>query len=91
MNILQVKYTIKPGIISKPKMYLRSDIVKFSYPDGSHSWKIISDLYVKESVENVKTWLQYDRFKFNTNLSDPNYPPQNTFLSVEYRPELDKT
>ena len=77
--MIKENYTVKPGSIGKPKVYLRSDIGKVSYPYGSHRLTLSSDSNVKEVVKNVKTKLQRDGFKFNRNLSGTNYSPQNTF------------
>ena len=53
--MIQEKYTIKPGIITETNVYLGSDIVKVSYPYGSHDWTMIYVSYVKIAVNNVRT------------------------------------
>ena len=60
--MIQKKFTIKPGSIDKPKVYLGADIGKVSYPDISHAWTIISDSYYEEALKNTKTKFQRGGF-----------------------------
>ena len=48
-----------------------------------------SKSYVKEAVCNVKKGLLQYNLKFNKKLSDAKYSPKTSFLSVNYRSELD--
>ena len=48
-----------------------------------------SDLYVKESIKNVKKRPKEDGLEYNKKLYDVNYSPNNPFSSVDYMTELD--
>ena len=50
-----------------------------------------SDSYVKEEINNLKKRLKEDGMEYNKKLSDINYYLKNTFLSVDYIPELYKS
>ena len=50
---------------------------------------MISNLYVKEAINNVKKRLKEDGMEYNKKLYDVNYSPKNPFSSVEYMPELE--
>ena len=89
MDMLESKYTVKPSSIGEPKVYLGADIGKAYYPDGSYSWTMSSDSYVKEAIKNVKKRLKDDSLEFNKKLSDKNYSPKQPFSNASYRPELD--
>ena len=47
MTMLESKYTVKPSFIGDPKLYLVDDVGKLLYGDGSYTWTIISDSYIK--------------------------------------------
>ena len=50
---------------------------------------MISDLYVKEVINNVEKRIKKDGMEYNKKLYDVNYLPNKYSSSVEYRPELD--
>lgn len=77
--MIQEKFLVKKGSIDKPKIYLGANIGKVSYPDGSVSWTMSSDSYVKEAVRNVKDRMKADGFRYKKKLSDINYSPDNSF------------
>ena len=54
MNLLKENYTIKPSSIGEPKVYHGADKMKAYYPDGSYTWTMGSQSYVKEAIYNVK-------------------------------------
>ena len=79
MDIIEEKYTIKTGIIRKLEVYLGADIGKIYQPEGYYTCKMRSDSYVKVTVNNSKKIMKSDGCKFNNNLSEVNYSPQNQF------------
>ena len=58
MNLLK-KYMIKPSSIGEPKLYLGAAICKVYYLDGSYTWTMGSQSYVKKAIRNVKKQLLY--------------------------------
>ena len=60
MEMLKKEYKIKPDSIKEPSRYLGADINKVYYDDGSYSWTMSSENYVKEAVKNVKRRLKED-------------------------------
>ena len=67
MNLLKENNTVKPSSIGEPKVYLGADISKVYYLDGSYTWTMGSQSYVKEGIGNVKKQLQHN-LKFNWKL-----------------------
>ena len=89
MEMVSKDFTIKPGSVEVPKMYLGADIGKVSYPDGSYAWTMSSEGYVKKVVANIKKKLEKDNGCFDKKLSDPSISTPQPFSSTKYRPELD--
>ena len=85
MVVLEIKYMVKSSIIGEPRVYLVYDGGKVLYGDTYYACIMSSDLYVKEAINNLKKRLMEDGLGYNKNLSDVNYLPKNSFLSVEYR------
>ena len=54
MAILNIKYMMKPSSIGETKVYLGSDFGKVFYGNGSYTWTMISDMYAKEDLKNMK-------------------------------------
>ena len=54
MQILKEEDTVKSGIIGEPKMYLGAGISKAFYPNGSYTWLMSSNNYVREALRNIK-------------------------------------
>ena len=65
MNLLEENYTVKPSSIGEPKLYLRVDISKAYYLDGSYAWTMGVQSYVKEAIHNVKKQLLLYNLRFN--------------------------
>ena len=86
MAMLESKYMVKPSIIGYPKVYLVSDIVKVLYGDGSYSWTMSSDSYVKEAIKNANNRIKEDGMEYNKKFYDVNYLPENPFSLVDHRP-----
>ena len=84
--MLESKYTVKTFSIRSTKVYFGADVVKVLYGDGSYDLTMISDLYVKEDIKNLKKSLKEDGLECNKNLSGVNYFPKNPFFLVDYRP-----
>ena len=91
MQVLNEKYTIKPGSIGEPKVYLGGGISKALYPDGSYAWLMSSSNYVREALRNIKKDLKQNNLRFNKKLSDPNYSARIPFCPIDYRYELGTT
>ena len=51
-------YKLKDGSIERPNKYLGADIGMFDLPDGSKTWYMSSESYVKAAVANVERWLE---------------------------------
>lgn len=61
MDYMALQYTLKPGSVKEPKIYLGAQISKF-YIDGADipekpCWAMSSKKYVKQAVANVETKL----------------------------------
>ena len=61
MDKIGKSFTLKPGSVKTPDLYLGARISKFYIPgsdDGDkHVWAMSSDDYVKTAIENVQTEL----------------------------------
>ena len=62
--MLESKYTVKTSSIGEPKVYLGVDVDKLLYCDGFYVWKMISDSYVKEEVNNAKNKIKGDGLEY---------------------------
>ena len=89
MKQIQEDFTLKPSSIGVPKSYLGADISKVYHSDGSYSWTMGSETYVKKVISNIKRRLESEGLRFNKKLSDPAVSAPQPFSSVSYRPELD--
>jgi hypothetical protein len=87
MDYLASRYTLKPGSVEEPTIYLGAQTSKF-YFDGADDpekprWAMSSEKYVKQAVANVETEL---------NKVDQCLPTKVLTLVLQgYRPELDQT
>jgi hypothetical protein len=87
MDYLASRYTLKPGSVKEPEIYLGSQVSKF-YIDGAESpekprWAMSSEKYVSQAVANVEMELD----KINQCLPSRVTTP----VSQGYRPELDQS
>ena len=89
MAQIQEDFTLKPSSIGTPKSYLGADINKVYHSDGTSSWTMGSETYVKKVIANIKKRLESEGLRFNKKLSDPAVSAPQPFSSVNYRPELD--
>ena len=83
MDMLGKHYTLKPGSVGKPDTYLGTKIGRYTLADGSETWSMSSDLYVKRAVADVEVELKKVNQALRTKVSTP--------LSSDYRAELDKS
>lgn len=83
MNYLSSRYTMKKGSVKDPDEYLGTRIRRHTLPDGSLSWAMSSDLYVKRAIDDVELELKHIGQGLRTRVSTP--------LSSKYRPELDQS
>ena len=79
MAMLESKYTLKPSSIGYPKVYIRADVRKILYGDGSYVCKMNSDSYVKEGINNVNKRLKEYSLQYSKKLSDVTYFPNKPF------------
>jgi hypothetical protein len=81
------RYTLKPGSVEEPTIYLGAQICKF-YIDGADNpekprWAMSSEKYVKQAVADVETELEKVDQCIPTRVTTP--------VSQGYRPELDQS
>ena len=75
--------------MQRPDKYLGADVGKFTLPDGTIAWYTSPDSYVKESIKNVKRWLEKknegrsQKLQLKTKAAGA--------LPSGYKPELDVT
>ena len=83
MKIFQKAYTMKKDSVKEPEEYLGTRIRRFTMEDGTETWAMSSDLYVKRAIADVQTELAKVNQALRTKVSTP--------LSSDYRPELDRS
>ena len=66
-------------------------IRKGFYPDGSYTWLMSSNNYVREALQNIKKDLIQNDLRLNKKLSDPNYLARTPLCQIDYKSELDTT
>ena len=87
MDYLASRYTLKPGSVQEPELYLGSQVSKF-YIKGAENpekprWPMSSEKYVKQAVADVELELSNVDQCLPTRVTTP--------LSQGYRPELDQS
>ena len=87
MEYLASRYTLKPGSVQEPELYLGSQVSKF-YIEGAEDpekprWAMSSEKYVKQAVADVELELSHVDQCLPTRVTTP--------LSQGYRPELDQS
>jgi hypothetical protein len=87
MDYMASCYTLKPGSVAEPTIYLGAQISKF-YIDGADNpekprWAMSSEKYVKQAVADVETELNKVNQCLPTRVATP--------VSQGYRPELDQS
>ena len=60
MQAIGEEYELKDGTFDKPESYLGARIEKFTLPDGTQCWSMLSDKYVKAAVKIVQSLLAKD-------------------------------
>ncbi len=83
MDHFAKSYTLKPGSVGEPDIYLGSKIRRYTLGDGTQTWAMSSDMYVKRAIADVETELKKISQTLRSNVSTP--------MSSDYRPELDKS
>ena len=89
MSMVQSNFTVKPGSIEIPKIYLGADMHKVTHEDGSYAWTMSAESYMKKVIANIKKRLEKDNAYFNKKLSNTSVLVPQPLLSVNYRPVLD--
>ena len=87
MDHLASKYTLKPGSVKEPDVYLGATVEKVDVPGepGRYNWTLSAETYVKRAIADVETRLKEEK-------SEIELPSKAaTPLSSGYRPELDMT
>jgi hypothetical protein len=87
MDYMASRYTLKPGSVKEPDLYLGTQVSKF-YIDGAEDpdkprWAMSLETYVKQAVLNVETELEQVDQCLPTRVMTP--------VSQGYRPELDQS
>ena len=83
MDYLAGKYTLKPGSIVSPDIYLGTKIQRYKLDNGTETWSMSSDMYLKRAISDVETELKRINQTLRKGVTTP--------LSSDYRPELDKS
>ena len=81
MDHLAMRYTLKDGTVKDPEEYLGAQVSRIDMPDGTQTWCMSSDLYVKRAIADVERELGYVGQTLRKKASTP--------FSTKYRPELD--
>lgn len=77
-------FTLKPGSIGPPKIYLGGKVSKVVLPNGIEAHAFSSTQYVRESVKNVEAYMKKKNYVFtHKTISVP--------IPGSYHPELDGT
>jgi Reverse transcriptase (RNA-dependent DNA polymerase). len=74
-------FTLKPGSIGPPKIYLGGKVSEMELPNGSKAWAFSASQYVQEAVKNLERELELKNMKLSVKATAP--------ISSGYRPELD--
>jgi len=74
-------FTLKPGSIGPPKIYLGGKVSQIDLPNGSKAWAFSASQYVQEAVRTLEQSLAEKGMKLVVSASTP--------LTGGYRPELD--
>ena len=74
-------FTLKPGSVGPPKLYLGAKMSKVQLPNGVKSWAISTSQYVQEAVKNVEAHLKRKGMVLRKGT--------NSLLGNKYRPECD--
>jgi hypothetical protein len=87
MDYMASRYTLKPGSVMEPTVYLGAQVSKY-YIDGATNpekprWAMSSEKYVKQAVADVETELEKIDQCLPTKVTTP--------VSQGYRPELDQS
>jgi hypothetical protein len=87
MDYMASRYTLKPGSVMEPTVYLGAQVSKY-YIDGATTpekprWAMSSEKYVKQAVADVETELEKIDQCLPTKVTTP--------VSQGYRPELDQS
>lgn len=83
LNELGKYFTLKPGSVGPPKIYLGGKLSQVLLPNGVEAWAISASQYVQEAVGIVERHLK----ERNMCLSRDTHAP----MKSGYRPELDDT
>ena len=77
-------FTLKPGSIGPPKIYLGGKVSKVVLPNGIEAHAFSSTQYVRESVKNMEAYMKKKNYVFtHKTISVP--------IPGSYHPELDGT
>ena len=74
-------FTLKPGSIGPPKIYLGGKVSEMILPNGEKAWAFSASQYVQEAVKNLEKQLEERGMKLTVKASAP--------IASGYRPELD--
>ena len=74
-------FTLKPGSVGPPKIYLGAKFSQVSLPNGVQAWASSASQYIQEAVKNVEKHLKRHDVSLKKGTNSP--------LSNNYRPEID--
>ena len=74
-------WTMKPGSVGPPSIYLGNKVSKVTLENGVKAWSFSSSQYVQGAVTNVETYLKRKGESLPRKCSTP--------LATNYRPEID--
>lgn len=81
LDALGKYFTLKPGSIGPPKIYLGAKISQVTLPNGVLAWASSSSQYIQEAVRNVESHLKRHNMSLRKGTNAP--------LTSNYRPECD--
>ena len=74
-------FSLKPGSIMPPKLYMGAKTSEYELPNGIKAWSISTSKYIQDAVKNVERRLADMGLKLN--------PGGNAPITNGYRPEVD--
>ena len=87
LNKLGKYFTLKPGSVGPPKIYLGAKISKVLLPNGVEAYAMSASQYIQEGVKNVEAYLKKQNMVLRKGTKSPmtsNYQPE-----CDITPELD--
>ena len=74
-------WTLKPGSLGPPTLYLGNKVSKVTLENGVSTWSFSSSQYIQNAIKNVELYLQRSNRKLSSYAPSP--------FATGYRPEID--